>query len=116
MRGDQQRHRACLTDGHGGLHVALEEQALDGDAVRVVLGNKTVEGGLELGEALRIGLRGPGSNHARVQQSQPIRLERDDAKPKRCGAGIDAERDHRAILVGTGASGAARRRTPRAAP
>ena len=98
MGGDQQSDGAGLAHGHRRLHVTLEEEALDGHAVRVMLRHQPVQRALELGQSLRVSFRRMRPHHPRVNQPQLVRLERHDTETEGCGAGVDAERDHRAIV------------------
>ena len=119
-RGDEQRDRARLANGHGRLDVALEEEPLHGHAVGLMLRDESVQGRLELCQALGVRPGRQRSDNPGIDQPQAVGLEGDDTEPEGRGARIDANGDHGAIVVGgtrpDRRRAAARRPTLRAAP
>ena len=98
LRRDEQRDAARLADGHRGLNVALEEEPLDRDHVGPVLADERAKSPVELHEPGPIGLGRCRPDDAGVDHAQPPALERHHTEAADGGAGVDAERDHAAIL------------------
>ena len=103
-RGGEQRDAASLADGHGGLHVALEEEPLDADAVRLVHGQELDERGVQAAQAVGIGPVGLGPDHARIDHAQAAVVQRHHPESAAGGAWVDAERDHPLRIVASSCS------------
>ena len=98
LGGREQGDAASLADDHGGLHVALEEEPLDGDPVRPVLGKQLAQRRVQTMQPLRLRDVGWCSDDPRVDELQPAALEPDDPEAARCRSGVDPHDDHRRIV------------------
>ena len=98
--GGKERHAARLADRHRGLHVALEEEALDrrsapdGARRRSFAAPRAAGEGVPSRSPVRI-----GADAAGVHEAQRAGFELDHAEAADGGPGIDAERDHARMVA-----------------